>query len=167
MNQILAALFFPLYLFAAVLNLPQPYKEFIEKLAVDGKKLEAGFKSGSFYASVEVRGNGGYLITEIVESDFLSFYKEPIELLQNRKPQKVSIRVISDNKTVPFNPFYQLWDRDFGIDLLNFSKLKPACKGEILEIKAENVVGVRILLPFEEVKKFFQNGFRYPTYYCP
>jgi len=168
MKKLFLFLLIPFYLLAQEINLPQPYRELIQKLDnFKGKYEIKSFGGKDFSITVEVPKNGGYLITTINQTDFLSFYRELLKTFSNQKMEEVSIQITLNNETLPYNPFYQLWDADFGINLLNFSKLKPGCKGEVIKLKAEKVIGIKVLVPYSEVKKLFEGTFKYPSFYCP
>jgi len=167
MKNILWFLFLPLILFAQSLELPQPYRELVEKILPKGGVEKITYTGSGFRAEIETPKGGGYLITTINESDFLTFYMQLYKLTEPQEVKKVSLKVIYKGSPLTYNPFFQIWDEDFGIPVLNLSKLKPLCKGKVIEIKADKVLGTKIMVPFKEIEKFFQNGFIYPAYYCP
>lgn len=149
-----------------VLDLPPVYKSIFQPLEgkLDGIVKRNG---GNFRAVLSYSVAGGTRYVEIVDPDFLSFY-EKLYQYAGGEIQKVSVKVVYKGRTLPYNPFYQIWD-DYGVRLITFSALRPGCVPPVLTLKAERVRGIRIIIPFDEVKKsFFPAGgkYRYPTHYC-
>ncbi len=167
MKKFLWFLFLPITLFAQILKLPQPYSEFIKKLLPPNWTGKITYTGDGFHAVIEVSKNGGSLITTISENDFLSFYRQLYKQTKSQKIKTVSLKITYKGNSITYNPFFQIWDESFGIPVLSLSKLKPTCRGPVLKIKADKVVGTKIMVPFKEIEKFFQNGFIYPAYYCP
>jgi len=161
-------LFLPLAVFAQGINLPAPYRALIERIVPPGVKVEVSFYGDTFKAVVkEPSPGGGYTRIDLTGDDFISFYYQLYTTLVGQKPPEVSIRVKVGGQKVPFNPFFQLWDRDNGVRILKFSHLKPGCRPPVVGIEGEGLGGAKIWTTFREVeRKLFEGGFKYPAYYC-
>jgi len=152
--------------FAGSTQLPAPYRALIEKLLDSGESVSVQTFGGNFKGVLKKETPEGFLRIEVTDDDFLSFYAQLYEVLTGKKPPTVSLKVDLKGKTLPYNPFYQLWDYENGVRLLKFSKLKPGCAGPVVEVKAAGTSGARVKVPFSEVLKFFEGGFKYPAFYC-
>ncbi len=160
------ALLFPFLVFALkVEGLPKPYMELFKNFPPDVRISVESF-GGTFRVLLEERTPDGEMLYSITDSGFLSFYAE-ICAIFSKRPKRVSIKVLLNGKAIPYNPFFELWDKNNRIKLLSFSKLKPVCKKPIVLLKADGISGSKIWVEFGEIKKaLFEGGFKYPAYYC-
>ena len=163
----LLVLLFPLLAAAQKVDLPQPYRSLIKGITPEGVKVKVNTFGETFHATLSYTEKNGLLMVDISDDDFLSFYSSLFEELTKSKPQEVSITVYLNGQPLPYNPFFQLWDREFRLRLLKFSRLKPGCKPPVVRINASGMSGIKVWVSYEEVeKKLFQNGFKMPSYYC-
>ncbi len=156
----------PLFVLAQSVGLPQPYSVLLTELLGKNRKVDVSYLGGNFKGIIERRTPEGFLRIEVSDDDFLSFSRQLYEVVKGKEPEKVSIKVVLPSGTLPYNPFYQLWDENYNVRILKFSKLKPGCRGEVITLKAKKVSGARVEIPYGEVKKFFIGDFKYPSFYC-
>ena len=152
--------------FAQVVEIPKPYLELINEITPKGTKIELNIFGETFRATIRKFTERGMFRIDISDDDFLSFYSELYEEFTKSKPVEVSISILLNGKPIPYNPFLQIWDRDYNLRLLKFSRLKPGCKPPVLKLKAEGLAGIKVWITFDEVKKLFEGGFKLPKYYC-
>jgi hypothetical protein len=153
--------------FGQSVELPEPYKDLIKGILPRGVDVKISNFGGNYEAEIKRETSNGISVENVSSDDFISLYTELYEDFVQRKPIEVSIKVETAKGTIPYNPFFELWDNQNHIKVLKFSRLKPGCKPPIIEIKANGVAGIRIFVGFEEIKeKLFEGGFKKPSYYC-
>ena len=157
----------PLLLFGEGLNLPKPYLELIEKILPPHTEVSINFYGDTLRGVIKEYTREGYIRIDLSGDDFISFYDGLYQTFLGKQPQKVSLTVYVKGEKLPYNPFFQLWDRTNGVRILKFSRLQPGCKPPVVKIEAEGIAGAKVWTTFEEIKrKLFEGGFKYPAYYC-
>jgi hypothetical protein len=148
-------------------GIPPTYQELLKKLFKNSKfSAKLSLEGDTFTAIVSKSTPQGFIRIEITDDSFLSFYYKLEEILLRKKPKKVSIKVVLNNEVIPFNPFYQIWDKKNEILLLKFSKLQPKCKSPIITLSAVGKEGIRIWVSFEKIRKLLLEKNYLPAYYC-
>jgi len=165
--------FFSLFIPAALVfsqtfeGIPKIYQELLKELFKNSTaSVEVSLEGDTFTATVSKSTPQGFLRIEITDDSFLTFYYKLEEFLLKKKPKKVSIKVVLNNEVIPFNPFYQIWDKKNEILLLKFSKLQPKCKPPIITLSAVGKEGIRIWVSFEDIRKLLLEKNYLPAYYC-
>ena len=160
-------LFVPLFLFGGEINVPKPYVELLKEILPPKVDISIDFYGDTIKGVIKEYSKGGYTRIDIAGDDFVSFYAQLYTTLTGQKPPAVAISVEVGGQKLPYNPFFQLWDRTNGVRILKFSRLQPGCKPPVVKIEAEGIAGAKVWTTFEEIKrKLFEGGFKYPAYYC-
>jgi hypothetical protein len=148
-------------------GIPKTYQELLKEIFNKSPaEVNLSLEGDTFTATINKLTPEGFLRIELTDDSFLSFYYKLEEILLKKKPKEVSIKVILNNEVIPFNPFYQIWDKKNEILLLKFSKLKPMCKPPVITITAEGKEGIQIWVSLEEIKKHLLEKNYLPAYYC-
>jgi len=156
-----------LTLFGQGNGLPQPYEALIREILPSNAKVSVEFYGDTLKGVIKEYTPEGYTRIDITGDDFISFYYELYTTLTGRKPVKVSISVILNGRKLPYNSFLQIWDGVNGVVVLRLSRLQVGCKPPVVEINADTLTGMKVSVPFGEIrKKLFEEGFKYPAYYC-